>query len=106
MADVVIVTPPTGNGSTSSPVVVNAGSVGPQGPAGPPGAAGATGGAFTFSQGTPATVWTITHNLGYNPAVTATDISGNGIFGDVKYTSTNSLTITFSGVIGGYAYMS
>ena len=35
---------------------------------GPPGPAGATGTAHTHIQLTPATVWTITHNLGYDPA--------------------------------------
>jgi len=73
---------------------------------GTPGPAGISGGSFTFTQNNAASVWTITHNLGYNPAVTATDISGNGIFGDVAFAGPNALTITFSGVIAGYAYLS
>jgi hypothetical protein len=102
----VVVVPPTPSPTSTSSVTVSGTTVGPQGPVGPTGPQGASGGFFTFTQNTPATTWSITHNLGYKPAVTSTDINGNIIVGDITYTSTNALTITFSGVIGGYAYMS
>ncbi len=99
-------------GDTPAPEISTA-IVGPQGP---PGAAGATGpqgppgpaggGTFDYEQMSAATVWTINHNLGRYPAVTVTDYSGNVVYGDVLYVSTNQVTITFSGAEGGYAHFS
>lgn len=70
---------------------------------------GYTGGggdaAHTHVQGTPATVWTVTHGLAKRPSVTVTDSAGNVVYGDVKYLSNSSLTITFSAAFSGNAYL-
>lgn len=108
----VVVNPPTGSTSASTVVDVNAASVGPQGPAGPAGTAGATGaqgasgGFFTFTQASPASTWIITHNLGYRPNISVVDSAGSQVEGETVWTSTSSLTITFSGAFSGVAYLS
>lgn len=105
----VVVSPPVGSTSANTVVDVNAASVGPQGPAGPTGATGATGasgGFFTFTQASPASTWTITHNLGYRPNISVVDSAGSQVEGETVWTSTSSLTITFSGAFSGVAYLS
>jgi hypothetical protein len=69
-------------------------------------AAGGTGDlSYTFTQLTPATVWTIAHNLGKRPSVSVTDSGGTEVYGDVNYVDANNLTITFSAAFGGVAYL-
>lgn len=51
-------------------------------------------------------VWTITHNLGFTPNVTTTDINGGIIEGDVDYVNDTTITVTFSEAYTGYAYLS
>ena len=85
------------------------GPVGTQGPAGPAGAAGAdgvSGGSFTFTQNAVANTWTISHSLGYHPAITTTDSSGNIIEGSVSYPSLASVVINFGIATSGFAYLS
>ena len=60
---------------------------------------------FTFTQGTPATTWTITHNLGKFPSVSVVDTADTQVYGDVEYIDDNSLRITFSAAFGGKAYL-
>jgi hypothetical protein len=60
---------------------------------------------YTFTQNTPASVWTITHNLGKRPSITVMDSGGNTCYGDVQYTSVNAVTITFGGAFSGVAYL-
>lgn len=79
---------------------------GPQGIQGPQGPPGTASGAFTFTQSTPAATWNVTHNLGYNPAVTATDTAGNVVEGTLLYLTSNTLELSFGIAISGYAYMS
>lgn len=54
---------------------------GPPGPQGPPGAAG--GSRYEHVQGSPSTLWTVTHNLGYIPGSVAVyigdDLSTDGV---------------------------
>jgi len=83
-----------------------AGTPGATGPAGPQGPAGPSGGAFTYTPQDSSTIWTITHNLGYYPNVMVADNFGTEFFGQVVYTSINSLTITFSQAVYGTAYLS
>ncbi len=60
---------------------------------------------YTYNQVVPSNVWTINHNLNKYPVVVVVD-SGNNVFvGDVSYTDANDLTITFSSVFGGKAYL-
>jgi hypothetical protein len=60
---------------------------------------------YEHPQATPATVWSITHNLNGHPSVTVVDTGGDTVLGDVKYTSLNTLTVTFLVPVAGYAYL-
>ena len=64
------------------------------------------GGNYNHTQSTASSTWTITHNLGFNPAVSVVDSGGNHVIGDVNYVSVNALTISFSAPFGGSAYLS
>jgi hypothetical protein len=102
--DVVVINP-----NTPDTVIVGAGqggAQGPIGPAGPAGTKGDSGGFFTYTQNTPASTWNITHNLGYNPAVSIIDSSGSQVEGSVTWVSNNSLSVTFSAAFSGVAYLS
>lgn len=71
------------------------------------GVTGASGGFYAHSQGTPSDVWTIDHNLGYNPGgITVVDSAGTIVEGAYEYTSINQLIATFSGAFSGMAYLS
>jgi hypothetical protein len=63
------------------------------------------GATFTHSQPSSSSTWTITHNLGRFPSVTIVDSAGNVQIGEVLYTSSNSITVTFASAFGGYAYL-
>ena len=61
---------------------------------------------YTHNQMTASAVWNVTHNLGRYPSVTVVDSGGNVVTGDVRYTSLNSVVISFSGAFSGSAYFS
>lgn len=50
--------------------------------------------------------WTITHNLNYFPNVTVIDSAGTNVIGEINYTSSNVLEVTFSGEMTGKAFLS
>lgn len=77
---------------------------GQRGPRGPQGPAG--DGSFQYTQSGAATIWQITHNMGYKPNVRVQDSAGTDIEGDVHYNSNNALQINFSSAITGIAYLS
>jgi hypothetical protein len=82
---------------------------GPQGqpgPVGPTGPQGPSGQSFTYTPPDARTTWTITHNLGFNPNVTVSDSVGTEYFGQISYTNSNSLILTFSQAVYGTAYLS
>ena len=64
---------------------------------------------FVFEQGVPASTWTIQHNLGKFPSVSVVDTlntaNGQVYYGDVKYTDSNNLTVTFASAFSGKAYL-
>ena len=64
---------------------------------------------FVFTQGVPAVTWTIQHNLGKFPSVSVVDTlntaNGQVYYGDVKYTDSNNLTVTFASAFSGKAYL-
>jgi len=64
------------------------------------------GGNYTHNQITSSATWTITHNLGFFPAVSVVDSGGNHVIGDVNYVSVNILTVSFNASFGGKAYLS
>jgi hypothetical protein len=79
------------------------GVAGTPGPAGPP---GTNGGAFTYTPSDARDVWYITHNLGFNPSVRVQDNFNNEYFGQIAYTDTNNVVLTFSQAVYGTAYLS
>jgi hypothetical protein len=87
-------------------IISSVGIQGIQGLKGDAGNNGINGGNFTFEQQTNATIWNITHNLGYRPAVTVQDYGKITLEGDLSHTDANSLILTFSQAVSGYAYLS
>lgn len=51
---------------------------------------------YVFVQSVPATVWTITHNLGKFPSVSVVNINNVTMYGNVTYLNENELQIEFS----------
>jgi hypothetical protein len=101
------------------------GVAGPQGPQGEPGIGGSdinttddlTEGltnqyfkvdrvSFEHTQGSASNSWVINHNLGFKPNVTVVDSAGNIVEGEITYTNSNSLTVSFQASFSGYAYLS
>ena len=60
---------------------------------------------FDFTQGVPAAVWNIAHNLDKYPSVTVVDNSKEVVIGNVQYIDKDNITITFSAAFSGYAYL-
>jgi hypothetical protein len=60
---------------------------------------------YVHTQGSASSVWTINHNLGWYPSVTAVDMSQNVFFGDVKYIDENTCQLILFGETSGYAYL-
>jgi hypothetical protein len=58
---------------------------------------------YVHEQSTPATTWTIVHNLGRRPLVAVTDSAGTEVMGGVLHHSNNSVELTFSSPFGGEA---
>jgi|TARA_R110000782_G_scaffold142364_3_gene235065 hypothetical protein len=50
-------------------------------------------------------VWTITHNLGKFPSVTVVDSANTVVVGNVDYTNSNSLVITFNAAFSGCVFL-
>lgn len=70
-------------------------------------ASGGTGGSdvsYVHDQLTPATTWTVAHNLGQWPSVTVVDSGGNLVWGDIDYVNDNTVTVSFSVSFGGRAF--
>jgi hypothetical protein len=85
---------------------------GPPGPQGAPGPQGDPGGQHHHVQGTPASIWVINHDLGFNPGgIVVVDSGGDTHEGLVEYLDVNTVRITFlvAGVpagFSGHAYLS
>jgi hypothetical protein len=62
--------------------------------------------AYVHTQSVASSSWTINHNLGYRPNVMVTDVSGNALVGQVRYTSEIAAEIAFNKVYSGFAYLS
>jgi len=62
---------------------------------------------YRHVQASPATVWTITHGLNFQPGVLAVDSSRREIWpGEVLYLNDTTIQLTFSAATGGEAYLS
>lgn len=68
-------------------------------------ASGAVDKTFTFTQGAPATVWNVQHNLGKFPSVSVVNNNDIIVNGQVEYIDNNNLTITFSAAFTGKVYL-
>jgi len=58
------------------------------------------------TQGAASNSWVVNHNLGFKPNVTVVDSAGNIVEGEITYTNSNSLTVSFESAFSGYAYIS
>jgi len=61
---------------------------------------------YEHTQGSASASWTIVHNLGFKPNLTVVDSAGNIVEGEITYTNSNSLTVSFQSAFSGYAYLS
>ena len=114
--DVVLITTPEGTthmsgcgcGSCSGVGGAVTGAQGTQGTQGTQGIQGTRGisGAYEHTQGSVSNTWVINHNLGFKPNVTVVDSAGTIYEGEISYTNTVSLTVTFSSAFSGKAYLS
>lgn len=62
--------------------------------------------AYTHTQGVSTDTWIINHNLGFYPNLTVQDSAGTIYEGEITYTNSDSLTVTFSSAFSGKAYLS
>lgn len=60
---------------------------------------------FIHTQSIATSVWTINHNRDTYPSVTIIDSANNIVIGNVCYTNSNQLTVTFNGDFTGKAYI-
>ena len=60
---------------------------------------------FVFTQGVPATVWNIQHNLGKFPSVSVINNNNIVINGEVTYIDNNNVQLNFSAGFTGKAYL-
>lgn len=61
---------------------------------------------YLHQQGSPASLWTITHNLGFYPNVTVIDSANMQVEATVVYLSDAALTVEFSSAMAGTATLS
>ena len=60
---------------------------------------------FVFNQAEASDMWIIVHNLNKFPSVTVIDSAGTQFMAQVKYDSSNQLTIYMNGATTGKAYL-
>jgi hypothetical protein len=61
---------------------------------------------YVHAQAVANSTWFVPHNLGFYPNITVQDSGGSIVEGEVSYTNSNELTITFSAAFSGNAYLS
>jgi hypothetical protein len=61
--------------------------------------------AYVHTQTVAAAVWTIVHNLGKYPSVSIVDSANDEVIGEVRYTNTNQVVVTFSAAFSGKAFL-
>ena len=73
---------------------------------GPQGASGDTAAIFyVHTQSISSAVWTINHNLGFNPTAVILDSAGTNCEGEFAYPTVNQMTIRFNAAFAGTAYL-
>lgn len=70
-----------------------------------PGYGGGGGSAYAHTQSSPATTWTVTHGLGYRPAVMVVGPDGQEVDAAVSWPTLNSVVITLAASMAGSAYL-
>ena len=60
---------------------------------------------YVHDQGSPSTTWNVAHLLNKYPSVTVVDTAGTVVVGDISYTDSNNLVLTFNAVFSGKAYI-
>ena len=60
---------------------------------------------FVFTQGVPALVWTIQHDLNKFPSVSVVDTANTGVLSQIDYIDNNNITCNFSAAFAGKAYL-
>jgi hypothetical protein len=60
-------------------------------------------GGFEFPQFSPASTWTIAHNLGFKPAIQTFTAGGAEMIGQVVHVSDNVANVYFDNPVEGYA---
>jgi hypothetical protein len=70
---------------------------------GNPGPPGTNGAGITYTQTTPSSVWTITHNIGARPAVATFSVGGVEMLGTVTHLSNDVVQVNFSTPVAGTA---
>lgn len=107
---VVDVIPPSTPTEPVPPIIVRPGQGGARGVQGIQGVQGPIGPtpviAYRYSQGVPASVWNIVHNLNFYPNITVEDSAGNIVEGEIDYLDPNTVQLSFSAAFSGYAYLS
>lgn len=104
MSDEVIIVQPVVPSITVEPVIPNVTITAP-GPQGAPGVFYVGDVAYTHVQSVPSAVWTIDHNLGFNPVAVVLDSGGTQCEGAISYPTINQMVITFTGAFSGTAYI-
>jgi hypothetical protein len=62
--------------------------------------------AYHHIQGSTSNLWTINHNLNFNPNVTVVDSAGTNVEGEVRYVNGNTTVVAFQSAFSGDAYLS
>lgn len=61
---------------------------------------------YAHTQGAASSVWVIAHNLSFRPNVTVITSGGSTVEGDIAYSDSNTVTLTFTSSFSGVAYLS
>lgn len=62
-------------------------------------------GNYVHDQGVAAATWSIAHGLGKYPSVMVVDSANSVVVGEIEYTDTNNIVITFNAGFSGHAYL-
>ena len=71
--------------------------------AGPQGPGDGGGAAYVHTQASPATTWTINHNLGFRPSVELLDSGSQEIDGAIAHPTVNQTVVTLNPATAGLA---
>lgn len=64
------------------------------------------GGSFAYEQITPATTWTVDHNLGFYPNATLVDSAREQFLAHLSYPNVNTVVVTLDAAQAGFVYLS